>query len=120
MDQNGDGLQRRYSVPVLSDGGIDKPGRIVDIIFLIGTNNLSRSSDTEEAQREPMLVCLFTTLWQKFLCEVLTVCTIPMSTRSLSSTGRSQMESNCAKSGKSQRRTNDIDGLRAWELWIRA
>ena len=34
------------------------------------------------------MVCLFTNLWQKFKCTVLTVCTVPMSTKTLTSTGR--------------------------------
>ena len=34
------------------------------------------------------MVCLFTTLWQKFKCAVLIVCTVPMSTKTLTSTGR--------------------------------
>ena len=68
------------------------PVKIVDIIFLIGTNNVSRSSDTEEAQWESMLLCLINTLWQKFQCAVLTVCIIPMCTRTLSSIGRRHNE----------------------------
>ena len=39
------------------------PGRIPNVIILVGTNNISRSSDEEEAQWESMMVCLFTTLW---------------------------------------------------------
>ena len=35
------------------------PGRIPDIMILIGTNNVSRSSDEEEAQWESMMICLF-------------------------------------------------------------
>ena len=38
-------------------------GRISNIMILIGTNNVSRSLDEEEAQRESMMVCLVTTLW---------------------------------------------------------
>ena len=34
------------------------------------------------------MVCLFTTLWQRFNWAVLTVCTIPMSTRTLTATVR--------------------------------
>ena len=34
------------------------------------------------------MVCLFTTLWQKFSCAVLTVCTVPMNARSLTASGR--------------------------------
>ena len=63
------------------------PGRI-----LVGTNNISRSSDEEEALRESMMVCLFTTLWQKFNCAVLTVCTAPMSTNMLTAAGRRHNE----------------------------
>ena len=63
-------------------------GRIPNIMILIGRNNVSRGSDEKEAQWESMMVCLFTTLWQKFKCAVLTVCTVPMSTKTLTSTGR--------------------------------
>ena len=55
------------------------PGKSPDIMILIGTNYVSRSSDEEEDQWE----CLFTTLWYKFKCAVLTVCTIPMDMRTL-------------------------------------
>ena len=68
------------------------PGRIPNIMILIGTNNVSRGSDEEEAQWESMIVCLFTTLWQKFKCALLTVCTVPMSTRTLTSAGRHHNE----------------------------
>ena len=67
-------------------------GRIPNIMIVIGTNNVSRGSDEEEAHWETMLVGLFTTLWQKFKCAVLTVCTVPMSTRKLTSTGRRHNE----------------------------
>ena len=63
------------------------PGRILDIMILIGTNNVSRGSDEEEARWESMMMCLFNTLWQKFSCAVLTVCTVPMSTKTLTATG---------------------------------
>ena len=64
------------------------PGRIPNVMILVGTNNKSRSSDEEEAQWESMMVCLFNTLWQRFNCAVLTVCTVPMSTKTLTATGR--------------------------------
>ena len=64
------------------------PGRIPNVMILVGTNNISRSSDEEEALWESMNVCLFTTLWQNFNCAVLTVCTVPMNARSLTATGR--------------------------------
>ena len=38
------------------------PGRIPKTMILIGTNNVSRGSDEEEAQWESMMVCIFTTL----------------------------------------------------------
>ena len=69
-----------------------KPGRIPNIMILIGTNNLSRGSDEEEARWESMMVCLFTTLWQNFSCAVLSVCTVPMSTKTLTATGKSHIE----------------------------
>ena len=68
------------------------PGRITNIMILIGTNNVSRGSDEEEALWESMMVCLFTTLWHKFKCAVLTVCTIPMSTKTLTAAGRRHNE----------------------------
>ena len=68
------------------------PGRIPNVTILVGTNNISRSSDEEEALWESMMVCLFTTLWQKFNCAVLTVCTVPMNTRTLIATGRRHNE----------------------------
>ena len=57
------------------------PGRIPNVMILEGTNNISRSSDEEEAQGESMMVCLFTTLWQRCNCAVLTVCTKPTNNR---------------------------------------
>ena len=68
------------------------PGRIPSVMIQIGTNNISRSSDEEEALWESMMVCWFTTLWQKFNCAVLTVCTVPMNTRSLTAAGRRHNE----------------------------
>ena len=38
------------------------PGRIPNVMILVGTNNISRGSDEEEALLESMMVCLFTTL----------------------------------------------------------
>ena len=67
-------------------------GRIPNVMILFGTNNISRSSDEEEALWESMMVCLFTTLWQRFNCAVLTVCTVPMNARNLTATGRRQNE----------------------------
>ena len=64
------------------------PGRIPNVMILVGTNNISRGSDEQEALWESMMVCLFTTLWQKFNCAGLTVCTVPMNARSLTATGR--------------------------------
>ena len=68
------------------------PGRIPNVMILAGTDNMSRSSDEEEAQWESMMVCLFTTLWQRFNCAVLTVCTVPMSKKTLTATGRRHNE----------------------------
>ena len=68
------------------------PGRVPHVMILVGTNNISRSSDEEEALWESMMVCLFTTLWQKFNCAVLTVCTVPMSTKMLTAAGRRHNE----------------------------
>ena len=68
------------------------PGRLPNATILIGTNNISRSSDEEEALWESMMVCWFTTLWQKFNCAVLTVGTVPMNTRTLTGTRRRHNE----------------------------
>ena len=38
------------------------------------------------------MVCLITTLWQKFNCAVLTVCTVPTNERSLTAAGRRHNE----------------------------
>ena len=68
------------------------PGRIPNIMILKGTNNVSRGSDEEEAKWESMMVCLFTTFWQKFKCAILIVCTVRMSTKTLTATGRRHNE----------------------------
>ena len=68
------------------------PGRIPNVMILVGTNDISRGSDEHEALWESMMVCLFTTIWQKFNCAVLTVCTVPMNTRSLTASGRRHNE----------------------------
>ena len=68
------------------------PGRIPSVMIQIGTKNISRSSDEEKALWESMMVCLLTTLWQKFNCAVLTVCTVPMNARSLTAAGRRHNE----------------------------
>ena len=67
-------------------------GRIPNVMTLVGTNDISRGSDEQEALWESMMVCLLTTLWQKFNCAVLTVCTVPMNTRSLTASGRRHNE----------------------------
>ena len=68
------------------------PGKIPNVMILVGTNDISRGSDEQEALWESMMVCLLTTLWQQFNCAVLTVCTVPMNTRSLSAAGRRHNE----------------------------
>ena len=68
------------------------PGKIPNVMILVGTNDISRGSDEQEALWESMMVCLFTTLWQKFSCAVLTVCTVPMNARSLTASGRRHIE----------------------------
>ena len=68
------------------------PDRIPNVMILVGTNDISRGSDEQEALWESMMVCLFTTLWQKFNCAVLTVCTVPMNARSLTASGRRHKE----------------------------
>ena len=68
------------------------PGRISNVMIMVGTNDISRGSDEQEALWESMMVCLFTTLWHKFNCAVLTVCTVPMNTRSLTAAGRRHNE----------------------------
>ena len=66
--------------------------RIPNVMILVGTNNISRSADEEEALWESMMVCLFTTLWQKFNCAIMTVGTVPMSTKMLTAAGRRHNE----------------------------
>ena len=69
--------------------------RISSIMVLIGMNNVKRGSDEKEAQWESMMVqplCLFTTLWHKIKCAVLTVCNVPVSTRTLIAAGRRHNE----------------------------
>ena len=68
------------------------PGRIPSVMILVGTNDISRGSDEQEALWESMMVCLFTTLWQKFSCAVLAVCTVPMNARNLTASGRRHNE----------------------------
>ena len=46
------------------------PERIPNVMILVGTNDISRGSDEQEALWESMMVCLFTTLWHKFSCAV--------------------------------------------------
>ena len=73
------------------------PGRILNIMILIVTKNESRDSNEEEAQWESMMVYLFTTLWQKFKCALLTFCTVPMSTKTLASTLTNGRKTRCKK-----------------------
>ena len=61
-------------------------------MILVGTNDISKASDEQEALWESMMVCLFTTLWQKFNCAVLTACTVRMNARSLTAAGRRHNE----------------------------
>ena len=68
------------------------PVRIVDTMILNGINIVPRSSDSEEAQWEAMLVCLFTAVWQKFQCAILTVCKTPMNSRTQSATAKRHNE----------------------------
>ena len=68
------------------------PGRIPNVMILVGTNDISRGSNEQEALWESMMVCLLTTVSQKFNCAVLTVCTVPMNTRSLTAAGRRHNE----------------------------
>ena len=68
------------------------PGRIPNVMVLVAPNNISRSSDEEEALWESKMVCLFTTLWQKFNCAVVTFCTVPMNARTLTAAGRRHNE----------------------------
>ena len=92
MGHQGDDCRRRDHSPVILDEGVYEPRENPNVMILVGTNNISRSSDEEEALWESMMVCLFTTIWQEFNCAVLTVCTVPMSARSLTATGRRHNE----------------------------
>ena len=77
---------------LISDGGTDESREDSQCEILVGTNDISRGSDEQEALWESMMVCLFTTLWQKFSCAVLTVYTVPMDARSLTASGRRHNE----------------------------
>ena len=68
------------------------PGRIVGVMILIATNNVSRSSDSEAGQKEAMLVCLLTAVQQKSQCAVRTVCTVAMKSTTQSATTRRPSE----------------------------
>ena len=92
LDHHGDGLRRRDDSPVISDGGTNESREDPNVMILVGMNDISRGSDEQEALWESMMVCLFTTLWQKFNCAVLTVCTVSMNTRSLTAAGRRHSE----------------------------
>ena len=61
-------------------------------MILKGTKNVSRRSDSEKAQGEAIMMCLFSAVLQKFHGAVLTVCTIPMKARTQSSTARRHNE----------------------------
>ena len=88
LSHHGDGRRRSDNSPVISDSRTNESRRIPSVMIQVGTNNISRSSDEEEALRESMMVCLFTTLWQKFNCAVLIVCTVSMNASSLTAAGR--------------------------------
>ena len=92
MGHHGDGLRSRDDSPIISDGGTDESREDSQCDDLSWENDISRGSDEQEALWESMMVCLFTTLWQKFNCAVLTVCTVPMNTRSLTASGRRHNE----------------------------
>ena len=93
MGHHGDGLWRRDDCPIISHGGADESREDTQCDDLsLGQNDISRGSDEQEALWESMMVCLFTTLWQKFSCAVLTVCTVPMNARSLTASGRRHNE----------------------------
>ena len=87
MDFGGATIAQLYRMVELMN-----PGRIPNVMILVGTNDISRGSDEQEALWESMMVCLLTTLWQKFNCAVLTACTVPMNTRSLTAAGRRHNE----------------------------
>ena len=91
------------------------PGKIPNVMILVGTNDISRGSDEQEALWESMMVCLFTTLWQKFSCAVLTVCTVPMnekpdSIRKEAQRGSHEMEQHLEEPSKSKCRKDDPHG----------
>ena len=52
VDHCSDGMRRRHSSQLYRMMELMNPGRIVDTMILIGTNNVSRSSDAEETQWE--------------------------------------------------------------------
>ena len=89
---HGDGLWRRDNSPVISYGGTDDSREESQCDDPGWENDISKASDEQEALWESLMLCLFTTAWQKFNCAVLTVCTVPMSARSLTAAGRRHNE----------------------------
>ena len=69
------------------------PGRIPNVMILVGTSNVSRGTDEEEARWDSMMVCLFTTLWQKFNCAVLTSAPYPFGDNGCSRVGNTSFAS---------------------------
>ena len=92
VDHYADGIRRCHSSPAVLDAGVDEPRQDFGHNYSNSHKQGVQKLRPEEAQREAMLVCLFTTVWQKFHFAVLTVCIIPMSTRLQSSTNRRHNE----------------------------
>ena len=92
MGHHGDGLWRRDDCPIISHGGADESRKIPNVMILVGTNDISRGSDEQEALWESMMVCLNTTSGRSSVARLLTVCTVPMNARSLTASGRRHNE----------------------------
>ena len=66
LDHYGNGIWRCDNSQLFRMVELMNPGRIPNVMILVGTNNISRSSDVEEVQWESIMVCLFTTLWRTY------------------------------------------------------
>ena len=78
MDHYSDGIRRCHFSPILLNGWIEEHGTIADISILIGTNNVSWTSEKEKGDAKKCWCAYSTAIDQKFQYSVLPICTIPM------------------------------------------
>ena len=62
MNNNSDCIRRCHKSQLYRMVELMSPGRIVDVMVVTGTNNVCRSSDSVETQREAILFYVFTTV----------------------------------------------------------